>query len=224
MRILLVDDDTALCDVIAVHLKNAECFCDMCHDGETGLYYTMQNAYDLIILDRMMPKMDGMTMLRALRAEKIVTPVLLLTALDAVGDRIEGLDAGADDYLQKPFDVGELLARIRALTRRPPRLEETVLAVGDLRLSPLQRELTGPAGESVLSRTEAQLLEVFLKHPGQVLPRALLYLRVWGPEATAEEHSVDNYVHFLRRRIKAVGSLCALRTLRSTGYRLEMPE
>ena len=148
--------------------------------------------------------------------------MVLLTALGELGDKIQGLDAGADDYLVKPFAFGELLARIRSISRRPQTWEQSdSLHFEDLRFFPSEKRLEGPAGSCELSKREADLLESFLKNPGQTLPRATLLLRVWGPDAEVEDGNLDNYIHFLRRRLRALKSGLRLATVRGVGYRLE---
>lgn len=226
MRILLVDDDAALCDALCAHLHRDGYGCDCCGDGETGLDYARLNAYECIILDVMLPRMDGVSLLRALRAEGVQTPVLLLTALGEADDRIAGLDAGADDYLVKPFHTGELLARIRALLRRPARMEEKAdcLAAGDLALDAGERILRCGASQIRLSKTEAALLRLLMLYQNRVLTRDFIYARVWGPDGDTQEHMIDNYIHFLRRRLRALSSRCAIQTIRSAGYRFEAPQ
>jgi DNA-binding response OmpR family regulator len=225
LKILLVDDDDVLCEALETLLHSAGYALDRCADGETGCYYALQNAYDCILLDRMLPRMDGLMVLQSIRAAGLMVPVLLLTALGRLEDRVNGLDTGADDYLVKPFEMEELLARIRALVRRPARIEEGErLKAGDLAYLPAGRKLFGPAGERILSKTEGLLWETLCRNAGQILPRELIYLRVWGPEAETEEQSVDNYIHFLRRRLRALESRCQIVTVRSVGYRLEAGE
>lgn len=222
MKILLVEDDRVLSDALCAQLGRAGYACDCCADGDTGCYYALTGAYDCILLDRMLPGMDGLTALQCIRQEGISTPVLMLTALGTLGDRVGGLDAGADDYLVKPFEAEELLARIRALIRRPARLSAGEgLSAGDLAYLPAERKLQGPAGECILSKTEGMLLETLCRNKGQLLQRGQLYLRVWGPEAEVEEQAVDNYIHFLRRRLRALQSACRIVTVRAMGYRLE---
>lgn len=221
MRILVVEDDLNLCEAIGIHLSQCGYQTDFCHDGEEGLYYARQNAYDLILLDRMLPELDGLTLLSRLRQENTHTPVLMLTALGGVGDRVDGLDAGADDYLAKPFATEELLARVRAMLRRAPRLEEhRQAAYHDVRLDMVQSILTGPGGSCPLTNKEADLLEVFLRKPGQTLPRNMLFCHVWGVAAEVDEANLDGYIHFVRRRLKRVGSVLQIQTLRGVGYRL----
>ena len=223
MRILMVEDDQALCAAVDIHLRQQGYTVDYAHTGEDGLHFALQNAYDLILMDRMLPELDGLEAVRTLRSRGFSTSGLMLTALDGVPDRVDGLDAGADDYLAKPFAAEELLARIRALSRRPRQWESTSrLSAGDLELDTELAALRGPAGACSLSRREKQLLELFLRNAGQTLTRELLLSRVWGPDAPVEDGNLDNYIHFLRRRLRTVGSAVRLATVRSVGYRLEV--
>lgn len=223
MRILLVEDDQALCDTVCLQLQNQGYTVDCCYDGEDSLHFIKEQVYDLIILDRMLPSLDGIHVLKAMRLLHITTPVLMVTALNSIGDKVTGLDAGADDYLAKPFAIEELLARIRALSRRPvdwmPSLQ---LAFGDTTFNLSALTLTGPKGTCSLSKKEAQLFEPFFKQPETPLPRTFLLSRVWGPSAEIEEGNLDNYMHFLRRRLRAVGSNIEIKTLRGVGYSLEL--
>jgi len=221
MRILVIDDDRDLCRATALVLQNSGYDVDLCHDGETGLSYLEQNAYDLAIVDRMLPQLQGVDLLATARKRGATTPVLMLTALGSVEDRVAGLDAGADDYLVKPFDMRELLARIRALARRPEQLTgPSVLRYGDVELNVSELSLTGERGHCGISRREAELLAVLLKHPNQILPRSTLMAKVWGPFTEIDETTLDSYIHFARRRLKAVSGRLRISTLRGIGYRL----
>lgn len=222
MRILLIEDDRRLVESLKFQLEKEDFTVDACTTGDDGLYFVLQGAYDLVILDRMLPGMDGISLLRRLRREGGAVPVILLTALGELEHKIEGLDAGADDYIVKPFAFEELMARIRSIGRRPQSWEQhETYTVGDLRLEPREKRLEGPGGVCSLSKREADLLEFFLKNPGQTLPRETLLLRVWGPDAEVEDGNLDNYIHFLRRRLRTLGSTLKLVTVRGTGYRLE---
>ena len=170
----------------------------------------------------MLPKMDGTKVLTNLRKKGITTPIILLTALGTLTDKVTGLDLGADDYLVKPFAIEELLARIRCVTRRPNTLnQDNVLSVSDINWYIDEDYLTGPAGNCTLSKREAALLETFLRRKNQTLSRNLLLLKVWGPDSDVEEGNLDNYIHFLRRRLKSVGSQLYIKTIRGIGYCLQ---
>ena len=219
MRILLIEDDTALCAALAPALAGLG-KADFCHTGPEGLSLLVSGGYDLCILDRMLPGLDGLTLLRAARAQGVTAPVLLLTALAGAGDTVDGLDAGADDYLAKPFDTPVLLARLRALLRRSG--GTAALTAGDLQLDTGELTLTGPTGSAVLSRKECDLLEALMRAPGRLQARSVLLARVWGPLAEVEEANLDCYIHFVRRRLSGVGSRARVVTVRGSGYRLEV--
>ena len=222
MRILLVEDEAALRCALADTLEANGYTTDPCDNGEDALDAICTGAYDLVLLDRMLPKMDGVTVLREARQAGISTPVLMLTALDAIGDRVEGLDAGADDYMPKPFATEELLARVRALTRRPSVMQPADhLRRGDLVLDVQDRTLTGPIGTFVLSGRESALLELLMRSAGTTVSRERLLLSVWGPDTDVESGNLDNYIHLVRRRLKISGSRMVLRTKRGAGYCLE---
>ena len=222
MRILMIEDDGKLCEAVCYHLEREGFTVDVCHDGDDGLRWVRQQAHDLVLLDRMLPTVSGTTVLERMRADGIQTPVLIVTALDAVADRVQGLNAGADDYLVKPFDMDELVARIRAMARRPRQWENTnVIRCGGVSFDPDGRVLSGPGGECSLSKREAALLDSLLRYPGQTFTRNVLLSRVWGPYAPVEDGNLDNYVYFLRRRLKQVGSGLEIRTVRGVGYKLE---
>lgn len=222
MRILMVEDDERLCEAVAFRLEREGFTVDVCHDGDDALRWIRQQAHDLVLLDRMLPTVSGTAVLQRMRAEGITVPVLLVTALDAVADRVAGLDAGADDYLTKPFDPEELLARVRAMARRPRRWESAgPLQTGDVQYDAARRVLIGGAGNCTLSRREGDLMETFLRNLGQTLPRGVLLSRVWGPDAPVEDGNLDNYIYFLRRRLRQVGSGMEIHTVRGLGYRLE---
>lgn len=223
MRILIVEDDKKLCELLSIQLKNAGYETDCCHDGEEAIFYIMEQAHDIILLDRMLPIMDGLAVLKKMRSKKIMTPVIFLTALGQLQDKIDGLDAGADDYLVKPFESEELLARIRCLKRRPSSWKDTnVLKAGDVSLSLTESILKGPKASLTLSKRECSLFEVFLANPGQIMPRTILLSKVWGPDGDVEDGNLDNYIFFVRRRLKSVGSKLAVTTIRGVGYRLDV--
>lgn len=222
MRILLVEDDKNLLETLSFQLENAGFTVDTCGNGEDALYYMEENIHDLILLDRMLPAIDGVSLLKKIRARGNETPVILLTALGELNDKITGLDSGADDYLVKPFAFEELLARIRSISRRPRTWQDAdALSFGDLTYIPLSNQLSGPLGSCTLSRKEGALLEIFLQNPSQTLPRATLLSKVWGLDTDVEEGNLDNYMHFVRRRLKSVSRHVCIKTVRGIGYHLE---
>lgn len=224
MRILLAEDDEKMNETLVYGLTKAGFIVDSCMDGEDALFYAEQDIYDVILLDRLLPHMEGTNVLALLRKKNITTPVILITALGTLSDKVEGLDLGADDYLVKPFALEELLARIRCVARRPRRLiSEKALSYSDITWFPAEYRLCGPAGSCTLSRREAALLETFLKSGKATLSRNHLLLKVWGPDTEVEEGNLDNYIHFLRRRLKAVGSRLCLKTVRGIGYSMNEP-
>lgn len=222
MRILLIEDDEALRAVLVPVLEKAGFGCDSAADGASGLALLLQNPYDAAVVDRMLPALSGLELVRAARGKGCTVPVLMLTALGRVEDRVEGLGAGADDYLVKPFDNRELIARLQALGRRPARtLESALLRFGDVSLDAAALTLTGPAGTVRLSKNENALLEALLRRAGQLVNREVLFCAVWGAEDFVEEGNLDSYIHFVRRRLRTVGSRVAIRTVRGMGYCLE---
>ena len=222
MRILMIEDDRDLCGAVSFQLINEGYDVDMCHNGEDALYYALQKSHDIIILDRMLPSLDGLSILHAMRKKGIETPVIIVTAMNGLNDRIDGLDSGADDYLVKPFAVEELLARIRALSRRPKVLENTeTLRFSNILLDTAKQVLKSEANSCSLSKRETQLMEYFLRNKNQILSRDMLLNHVWGPDSFVEDGNLDNYIHFLRRRLKSVESRAVIKTIHSVGYRLE---
>lgn len=225
MKLLLLEDDTNLCDTLKFQLEKENYDVDICHDGRDGLDLILQDAYDLILLDRMLPTMNGLLVLKKARAAGICTPVILVTALGELYDRIEGLDTGADDYIVKPFAFEELMARIRSLSRRTGKWQENeFLRHGDISYDTTLRQLCGPSGDILLSKREGRLLEVFLRDAGNTLRRMVILSRVWGADAEVEEGNLDTYIHFLRKRLSCVGSTLKLNTVRGIGYQLLLPE
>ena len=222
MRILLIEDDETLCQTIPFQLRQEGFSVDVAMNGDDGLHCAREQLHDLILLDRMLPGLDGMEVLRIMRREGIATPVIFLTTLGQVGDRTQGLNSGADDYIVKPFVFEELLARIRSVLRRPAvmRLSEK-LVFGDIQYEPHTLTLSREGNTTVLSKRLGDLLELFLRNPGQTLPRETILLRVWGMDSEVEDGNLDNYTYFLRRSLRKVGSKVQLATVRGVGYRLE---
>ena len=225
MRILLAEDDKKLQSSLAFQLETEGFSVDSCSDGEEALYYIEQHIHDLILLDRMLPYLSGTDVLLKMRKQNNQTPVILITALGSLDDKVTGLDLGADDYLVKPFAFEELMARIRCITRRPRQMELTgQLSFGDILYRPEENMLTGTIGACSMSKREGALLEVFLRNPGQPLSRTLLLTKVWGLDSDVENGNLDNYIHFLRRRLKAVGSNVLIHTIRGIGYQMELSQ
>lgn len=221
MKILLIEDDSSLCEMTRFQLEREHHEVTVCTDGRDGLELFLQDAYDLVLLDRMLPTMNGLLVLQKARSRGVLTPVIMITALGELYDRIEGLDCGSDDYLVKPFDYEELSARIRSIGRRSHTYDDNNLfSFADISYESRLRELRGPGGTMQLSGREGRLLEVLLQNPDQVLPRLVLLSRVWGSDAPVEESNLDTYVHFVRKRLKQVKSRATIETVRGIGYKL----
>ncbi|GAA2338126.1 response regulator transcription factor [Dactylosporangium salmoneum] len=227
MRILVVDDDAAVRDSLARTLRFEGYQVETAADGRQALDAVRADPPDAVVLDVSMPVLDGLTACRELRAGGLLVPVLMLTARDSVGDRVAGLDAGADDYLVKPFALQELLARLRALLRRsllnvPARAEPAatsgLLTFADLRLDPQTREVWRGGRALRLTRTEFAILEVFLRHPRQVLTREVLFEHVWGYDFGETSNSIHVYLGYLRRKLEAAGEGRLLHTVRGVGF------
>lgn len=222
MRILVIEDDLKLCSILEYQLKKSGIDADFCHDGEEAVLYGTKQTYDVIMLDRMLPGIEGITILEQLRKKKVTTPIIMVTAMDQLKNRIEGLDGGADDYLTKPFEIEELLARIRALARRPIRIENMdELSFSDFYLNLGKMKLVRGEESCSLSKREADLLVFFIKNKGQILTRELILTRVWGADSFVTDGNLDNFIHFLRKRLKSVHSQATIKTIRSVGYALE---
>jgi len=222
MRVLLVEDEIRLAEALAYILKKNKYAVDLPFNGINGEELAETGIYDLIILDRMLPGKEGVAVLESLRARGIKTPVLMLTARDAIQDRVAGLNAGADDYLIKPFATEELLARLAALARRAPELlNEGKLPAGRLTLDPLRCEVSYGSSTVKLTLKEAQLLEYLIKNRGQVLSREQLLSRVWGLDTEVEINIVEIYIHYLRKKLDPEKSGVQIETVRGVGYCLK---
>lgn len=225
MRLLLVDDDIELLNAITLQLKNAGYNVDTCDNGIDAECYIESKCYDGVILDRMLPGKDGLTVLKNIRKKKILVPVILVTGMGELGNKIEGLDAGADDYISKPFAVEELKARLRALLRRPIGFNETDhLEFSNISLDVNNAVLKSNTATTTLSKKENMLLEFFLRNKEQVLSREQILSKVWGLDSFVEDGNVDTYIHFLRKRLKNVGSKAVIKTVHGMGYRMEKGE
>jgi len=222
MRILLIEDDKDLCQAISFALSKDGYDVDVCNEGDDGLRTMRERAHDLVLLDRMLPRLNGMDILRIIRLEGIMTPVLMVTAMGSSDDLVEGLDYGADDYIVKPFIMDELLARIRAMSRRPRTWEsKEEITRGSMVLDPTKMLLLHGDKKISLTKRECALMEIFMKNIGTALPRTTLLTHVWGKDMTVEEGILDNYMTFLRRRLKSVSSPLVINTIRGVGFVME---
>ena len=203
MKILLLEDDLDLCDLIQKELSKSGHTVDCCNDGETAMLYALNKdyGYDLALVDRMLPIIDGLTIIKAMRRKDIQIPVIIITGMSALDDRIDGLDGGADDYLVKPFHV--------------------ILTYGDLQFDREIRELTCHEQKLDLTGKEAELLYTFMKQPETLFTKEQLVLKVWGTDSDITPGNIDNYISFLRKRLKELKSSCIIKTVYATGYRLE---
>lgn len=220
MRLLVVEDEERLASLLARGLREEGHAVDVSGRGEDALWMARAVPYDAIVLDVMLPGLDGLATCRTLRAEELWTPVLLLTARDSVASRVEGLDAGADDYLVKPFSFDELLARLRALTRRVPVERPAVLTAAGIRLDPAARKAWRGEVEIELSSKEFALLEAFVRRPGQVLSRVQLLEAAWDAAFESRSNVVDVYVRYLREKVDRPFGRSSIETVRGQGYRL----
>lgn len=219
MRILVVEDDAKTAEYIRKGLSEAGHICDVVDDGHDGLFQATREQYDVIVLDRMVPGLDGLSIVRAVRAARVKVPVIFLTSISGVDDRVEGLEAGGDDYLVKPFAFSELLARINALGRRPPSQEQqTVLRVADLELDLIKRQVRRASQSIELQPREFILLEVLMRADGRVLTRTMLLERVWDFHFDPKTTVVETHVSRLRTKIDKPFDVALIHTVRSTGY------
>ncbi len=222
MRVLLIEDDRTLADYVAKGLRESGHVVDICRDGKAGLYSVAEQAHDVIVLDRMLPGVDGMTILQTMRAAQNLTPVMILTALGEVDDRVEGLRKGGDDYLSKPFSLQELIARVEALGRRPAaaKLVERLSAHG-LEMDLLRRHVLVRGEEVRLTSREFQILEVLLRNAGRVVTRSMLLEAVWDYRFDPQTNIVDQHVSRLRQKLGDDGANELIETVRGVGYRVK---
>jgi DNA-binding response OmpR family regulator len=223
VRILLVEDERKVASFIQKGLEEEQYQVDVVHDGEEGLRRALASEHALIVLDLLLPKRDGMSILREVRERRIDTPVLILTAKDSVEDRVAGLNSGCDDYLPKPFAFAELLARSRALLRRKATDRGVTLAVGDLVLDPVSHRVTRAGKNVELTSREYALLQYFMHHPNQILTRTMIVEQVWGYDFDNFSNVVDVYVNYLRNKIDRTFEPKLLHTVRGIGYVLKQP-
>ena len=221
MRVLIVEDEIRLAETLGQIIMEQKYQTDIVHDGEAGLDYALSGQYDVIVLDVMLPKINGFDVVKKLRQNKNATPVLMLTARDEVRDKIEGLDYGADDYMTKPFVPEELLARIRALSRRQGEVLIETLNFSDLTLQ-LDTYMLQCGTKSIrLGYKEFEILKLLMSNPGMVIPKESILIKIWGSESDAEDNNVEAYISFLRKKFNYLGSGVSIGTVRKVGYHLE---
>lgn len=221
MRLLLAEDEKTLSNSLVTIIKHNNYSVDAVYNGEDAIDYIETGVYDGAILDIMMPKIDGITVLKTIRAGGNKMPVLLLTAKSDVDDKVLGLDAGADDYLTKPFVTKELLARIRAMTRRQAELTDNSLSFGDLKLDRVSFELSSPSGKLPLTAKEFQIMESFMNYPSQIISAERLMEKIWGFDSDSEINVVWTYISYLRKKLKLLQSGVTIKAVRNIGYTLE---
>lgn len=222
MRILIIEDEQRLAQTISTIVSRSLAPCDMVHDGETGLDYALSGIYDAIILDIMLPRLDGFSLLQQLRAKDHRTPVLILSARSELNDRIYGLDSGADYYLSKPFDNSELLSCLRSILRRQESQIADQLQYGDLTLVPSVCRLTCSGQTISLTAKERSVLELLIRNKDRSLSKDVILTRVWGFDTDAEESHVEVYISFLRKKLSLLGSKVKIVSIRRVGYHLEV--
>lgn len=222
MKLLLVEDEKQLSEALTQILKKNKYLVDVVFNGEDGLDYALTDIYDVIILDIMIPKLNGLEVLKKIREENISTPVILLTAKGQVSDKVRGLDLGADDYLAKPFEPDELLARLRALCRRKGEIiNDNILSFLDFSLNLSTYILESKSSNVRLALKEIEILKYFLLRPKKVVNKEELITKVWGFESEAENNNIEVYISFIRRKLQYVGSKAKISTIRGVGYKLE---
>lgn len=221
MRILMIDDDQEFCTLLQAALKKERHTVDCCHTGDDGLYFMRERVHDLVLLDRMLPCIDGLSIIQITRKEGIQTPVIMITALGGIDDKVDGLDFGADDYLVKPFSTKELLSRIRAVGRRPQAWTGGAeVTLGDLQFKVGEHLLYKGDRCITLTKKESDLFHFLLKNQDQTVPRAMLLSYVWGMDTDVEDGNLDTYIHFLRKHLKELASQCRIETVRNVGYKM----
>ncbi len=221
MKILIVEDEIRLAEALGQIMKEQQYQADLAYDGNAGLSCGLSGCYDVIILDVMLPEMDGFQVVGKLREAHIQTPVLMLTARDETGDKVKGLDRGADDYMTKPFVPEELLARIRALSRRQGENASEEMKFGDLILNLPANDLCCGPKSIHLGYKESEVLKILIGSSGKIISKDSLISRVWGTDSDAEDNNVEAYISFLRKKLYFVGSAVEIGTIRKVGYRLE---
>ena len=224
MRILIIEDEYSLADVVASRLKKEKYMVDICTDGEEGFYKATTNAYDLIILDVMLPHMNGFDILKNIRKEEVYSKVIMLTAKSTLDDKLDGLENGANDYVTKPFHIDELVARINIQLKGSSGVKSDVISYGDLKLNTSNSKLTCITTKETVELVckEFQLLEYFFNNPTQILSKDQIYYKVWGIDNDVESNNLEVYLSFIRRKLKALGTKVNIKAARGLGYKLEV--
>lgn len=220
MNILIIEDDRDLCHGLSYQLAQEHCRVDCCYNGDDAELYLKQNIYDLVLLDCMLPGKNGLSLLRQMREHKDRTPVIILSALGEVEQRVAGLNEGADDYLVKPFAFSELMARIHSLFRRKADFQESSPSFGDLVLHTSPHTLYCNSRSCSLSQTEYELMKLLLEAKGEATSRRILLHKIWGMDTSVEDSNLDNYIYFLRKRLRTLDSTVQIRNQRGVGYYL----
>lgn len=221
MKVLIVEDEKQLCEALIELLKRNNISAEAVHTGSDGLAYAESNIYDVVILDIMLPEMSGLDILKKLRENKNPVPILLLTAKSDAEDKIKGLDCGADDYLTKPFIAGELLARVRALTRRKGEFVGDIITIGNISLNKNTHEITSGNRAVKLGLKEYETLELLMSNTGQIIPKERFFEKIWGFDSDVEYNNIEVYISFLRRKLGALDSNIRIKAVRGLGYKLE---
>jgi two-component system OmpR family response regulator len=221
MKVLIVEDEKRLAQALEYLLREQKIMTDVVYDGKSGYEYASSAKYDLLLLDIMLPEMDGMEVARKLREDNNDVPILMLTAKTTTHDKVNGLNTGADDYMTKPFDPDELIARVNALTRRHGTVVMNSLSFGDIKLDINTNELSCRNESVSLNYKEAELMKIFMKEPGNVFSKDRLITDVWGMDSEAMDNNVEAYISFLRKKLKFIGSCVSIKNQQKLGYKLE---
>ncbi len=222
MRVLLIEDEVRLADAVKHILESNRYVVDVCYDGETGLDYALSDVYEIIILDIMLPKLNGFEVLKEIRKTESNVPILMLSAKSETSDKVNGLDYGADDYLTKPFETEELLARMRAMTRRKGDVKDIEhLAFGDIKLDTMNLLLECRSETIPITLKEKEIIELFINRKGQVTSKEYMIEKLWGFDSVAEDNHVEVYISFIRKKLKFLKSKTQIKTIRGVGYKLE---
>ena len=224
MKLLIVEDEISLAEALERIMEQAKYQVDLAHEGDLGLELALQADYDVIILDVMLPKKDGFSIVKELRAAKKSTPVIMLTARDSLIDKVNGLDKGADDYMTKPFEPEELLARIRALSRRQGEVIAEEIIYEDVVLNISTAEISSASKAIKLSFKEFEIMKILMSNTNMIISKDTLISRVWGDDSEAEDGNVEAYISFLRKKLKFIGTKLSIITVRKLGYRLGISE